>query len=194
MQGAVEKPEFNSAFGKIAVQVDTMVAGRIIVGMADSAGIAIVCFAVPDAFSIGSRQFRQFFHFFQDICVDFAAPALFSLRNLKGFINQVLPGNHEIYEPLQGIGRMVCAVHMDMDAAAAVCYSTVFPELPDDFLKQVDIFIIQRGSDHFNAVFIKSFSLAVISGTVDRTVPHYFSFPAGRVFDYLCVVDVSVCL
>ena len=28
MQGAVEKPEFNSAFGKIAVQVDTMVAAQ----------------------------------------------------------------------------------------------------------------------------------------------------------------------
>ena len=51
MQGAVEKPEFNSAFGKIAVQVDAMVAGRIIVGMADSADIAIVCFAVKGSIS-----------------------------------------------------------------------------------------------------------------------------------------------
>lgn len=167
VERAVEKPEFYGAFGKIAVQVDTVVAGLVIVGMADAAGVAVICRAVPDTFCVGLCQFWQLFHFIQDISVDFPAPVLFPLGNLKGFVNQVLPSNHKGYEPFEGLRRMVRAVYMDMDPAAAVCNGTAFPELPNDFLEQFNIFVIKRGRYHFDAVFLHGFEGMVVSGAMD---------------------------
>lgn len=52
MEGAVEKSEFYSPFGEVAVEVDTVIAGAVIVFMANTAAISVIRTAVPNLLSL----------------------------------------------------------------------------------------------------------------------------------------------
>ena len=52
MQSAVKKPEFYSAFGKIAVKIYSMIPGVVIVLVTDAASISIICATIPNLFCL----------------------------------------------------------------------------------------------------------------------------------------------
>lgn len=102
--GAVEQPELNRTLGEESVEVDTMVPAGVVVLMADTAGVAIVGGAVPDALDATLGLFTVVLHGFQQRGVHLLAPAVGAVTNLQGFIEQVLAANGEVHQAGQAGG------------------------------------------------------------------------------------------
>ena len=96
VESAVKKSEFYSALGKVAVKIDSVIAGAVIVLMVDTAAISVVCTAVPDFFCFFPGEFLVSFHGLEQIGVELLAPVSFPVSNFKSLIDQVLPGCHKI--------------------------------------------------------------------------------------------------
>ena len=123
-------------------------------GVADPAGMAVVDGAVPDALHGFARPDTLAFHGFQKVGVDLLAPAVLPVADLQRLIEQILAADGEIDQPGQGIRCVVRAVHMNVDAAAAVGDRASFPQLPDDFLQVFHILVLEDRRHHFAAVIV----------------------------------------
>ena len=82
------------------------------------------------------------------------APMNGTFSNFKRFINQVLPGGHEVYQSAEGKRIVVGTVNVDMDPAAIVWLCAAFTEFANDSLEKLYVRIFERRSDKFYSVFV----------------------------------------
>lgn len=66
MESTVEKSEFYSPFGEVAVEVDSVIAGAVIVLMVNTATISVICAAIPNLFCLFLGDIFVFFHFIKE--------------------------------------------------------------------------------------------------------------------------------
>lgn len=143
--GAVEQPELDRPLGEESVEINTVVAAGVVVLVVDTAGVAIVGGAVPDALDTALGLFAVTLHGFQQSGVHLLAPAVGAVTNFQSLIEQILAANGEVHQAGQAGGGMVLAVHMDVDAAGTVGDSPGLAESADDVLQVIHILVLEDG-------------------------------------------------
>ena len=153
-----------------------MVAGRVVVFMADAAVVAIVPAAVPDMLGGVPALPAAAFHLLEQLGADLVAPAVRPAADLERFIEQVLPSNGEVQQTGEAFGRVAGAVHMDVDAAGTVCHGSLFDQRPDNVLQVLDVLVLEDGGDDFTGILLvgRDDFITALLLTADASVAHGF--------------------
>ena len=172
--GAVEKPELHGAFGKEGVKIDAVVAGGVVVAVADAALVTVVPGAVPDVLGSVPALPAGLFHCLEQLRADFVAPAVCPVADLKSLVEQVLPPNGKVQQAREAFRGVVGAIHMDMDAAGGVCHSPFLDQRTDNVLQVLDVLVLKDGGDDLAGIPLigRDDFITTLLFTADAAVAH----------------------
>ena len=173
---SVEQPEFDRPLGKESMEIDAVIAGGVVVAVADAAFVTVVPAAVPDVLGGVPALPAAAFHRPEQLGTDFVAPAVGPAADLKRFVEQVLPPNGEVQQTGEAFGRVVGTVHMDVDTAGGVCHGPLLDQCPDNVLQVLDVLVLEDGGDDLAGILLvgRDDLPAPLLLTADAAVAHGF--------------------
>ena len=173
MGRAVEESELHCTLGKEGVEVDAMVPGVVVVAVVDSSAVSAVGAGVPDLLH-GFPVLVGFLHRLEECLVDLLAPAVCSVADLEGFVEQVLSANEEVHEAGHGFRSVVRTIHMDVDPGGAVGDCPGRSQLPHDFLQVFHVIVLKDRGHDLAGVFAAGGdgSAVLLSLALDGSVAH----------------------
>ena len=129
-----------------------MIPGGIVVLMVDPAVVVVVRGAVPDSFEAVRRLLGIILHFLQEGGGGLLAPAVGSGPDPEGFVEEVLSADRKLFEAGEAGGRVVRAVHVDVNPAGFVRHRAGLHELHEDRPDIGEIFVLEDRGDNFTGV------------------------------------------
>ena len=87
---------------------------------------------------------------------------------------------------------MVSSVNVYVDAAATMWLRSTLTKLSYNGLQELNVFVVERRSDHFYLIFIQISISVIISHRCNGRIPHNFPFAVLLVSDDASVVTSAI--